>query len=60
MRKIATKHNETKIRKAFLFFPRRIGYETRWLEFAVWRERYCNYYNETGLFAGCWLAEEWL
>lgn len=29
-----------RIRSGFLFFPKRIGKETRWLELAVWAEEW--------------------
>jgi hypothetical protein len=53
---------ETRIVKKFLFFPKKIGKETRWLEFASWVEEYVymygdmrNHFNEPGF----WAAISW-
>ena len=32
--------NEVRRKKAFLFFPLRLGNETRWLEVAEWEEEF--------------------
>ena len=52
----AYKHKigEMRERTAFLFLPKRIGYETRWLEHATWRE-YHSPSNLTG-----WEPLEWI
>lgn len=34
------KQHDTRIRKGFLLFPKKIGNEIRWLETAKWKERY--------------------
>jgi len=43
-----------RIRKGFLFKPRCMNGEYRWLEFATWIQYYDNY----GTF-GYWRDEEW-
>ena len=40
--------DERKVRR-FLFWPKTIDYETRWLEFATWHEFY-NYDEQMGCF----------
>ena len=34
------KQGAERTRRAFLLFPKQIGEETRWLEFASWKETY--------------------
>ena len=34
----------------FLFLPRRIGYETRWLEWAKIIQEFCGFYGPNGRF----------
>jgi hypothetical protein len=43
-------------RTGFLFFPKTINNETRWLEFARWEEKQLNYSGTMPL----WSAERWL
>ncbi len=53
--------------RGFLFLPKRIGNETRWLEFALWEEHYGGIvkrpddkskYLYTGVYK--WRPTEWL
>lgn len=44
-----------RLRGGFMWLPKRIGEETRWLECAVWSERYF-----TGIRSCAWIAEEWI
>lgn len=50
--------NDTRVRRRFLFFPRTLEGTTRWLERAVWLERYesIDFYS----IAYGWNAERWL
>jgi len=34
------KNGATRLKEKFLLFPKRIGRETRWLEYATWREKF--------------------
>lgn len=46
------RQGQYRARRGFLFIPKTIGYETRWLEWAAWIERYgCNDY---------WVPEAWV
>lgn len=40
---------------AFLFFPKEIGGEWRWLEHATWEEKY-----STCWYSGGWYPTRWL
>lgn len=48
-------HNEKRIKRGFLFFPKRINLEWRWLEIAEWNESY--YDSHTRWFAYSWKDE---
>ena len=50
------KTGDTRVRKGFLFFPRIIEHEMRWLEYAEWVEEWSGYL-QFGL--GCWVAIAW-
>jgi hypothetical protein len=39
------KEGETRKKCKFLWFPKTIGKETRWLELALWEEEYKNHYG---------------
>jgi hypothetical protein len=43
--------------KRFLFIPMTIGEETRWLEFARWRECWTETISVDTI---CWQVEKWL
>lgn len=54
-------------RKGFLWLPRIIGEETRWLERARWQERYVRWADVLpsspvvgALLGCCWITEKWL
>ncbi len=49
------KDGEKKIKKGFLFFPKRLQDEIRWLEVAWWEERY----NYIGPSCSYWTATKW-
>ena len=49
------KEGTTRIKKGFLFFPKRISGITRWLEFAIWEEKYI-----IGLYNNIWINERWI
>ena len=44
----------TRTRTKFLWWPKRIWNETRWLERATWREEYLKIWD-----GGDWYYEEW-
>lgn len=48
-----------RIRKGFLFLPREIGDEWRWLERAVWQERFCRD-THRGREVGYWEDLNWI
>ena len=50
-------HKRTK--RAFLWFPKKIGGETRWLETASWKERYLptHHYSDD---PSSWVAMYWI
>jgi hypothetical protein len=65
--KTTPKCGDIKFQSKFLFFPKRIGLETRWLEFAFWEEHYGaivkrpddkSKYMYTGIYK--WRPTEWL
>lgn len=43
--KIAPKVGDTRTVRKFLWWPKRLGNETRWLCFARWRETYKTWYS---------------
>lgn len=49
------KIGDYRIRSGFLFLPKRIGEEYRWLEVAVWKER-----REESKGGGYWRSCRWL
>jgi hypothetical protein len=56
------KPGETRIVKKFLWFPKKIGKETRWLEFASWVEEYELMYGDMRLHfkdPGWWYPITW-
>jgi hypothetical protein len=56
------KNGEQRITKKFLFFPKKIGKETRWLEFAAWVEEYSYFHGEARIYSkdpGCWCPITW-
>ena len=58
MRWTNKKHEEydTRIKKGFLIFPKRIGEDVRWLEYAVWKEKFYYAYR----LGGWWSAKKWI
>lgn len=52
MRRQCPKAGDYKIRKGFLFFPKRIGDQIRWLEFAEWKREFMSW--------GFWNDTQWL
>ena len=58
-RKKVLEEGETRVKRGFLFFPKTINNETRWLEYATWRE------HTIGQSDGCgswfiWGELEWV
>ncbi len=53
------KARDTRIKKAFLFFPKRIEDETVWLEFAEWKEEYINVGKLGGKVIWKWVPLKW-
>lgn len=52
-------HGDTRVRKGFLWFPRTIGRETRWLEKAVWEEHFWTTPDHDRVWLNVrWLTEE--
>lgn len=45
----------SRVRRRFLLFPKMIGTEWRWLEFASWLEIYGMDYH-----GGYWVEEKWI
>jgi len=56
MRRRLPESGDIRIRMAFLFLPKTIGLDWRWLEWATWGERYVTPYLESSY----WKAEKWL
>lgn len=56
MRWSSPKHLDTRIRSGFLFTPKRIGKETRWLEHATWLETFHEYGSTSG---SDWVPTAW-
>jgi hypothetical protein len=50
---------DTREVRAFLWLPKRINGETRWLERAVWEESYIRLLMSDWVFIG-WRANRWL
>lgn len=50
-------HGDTRIKSGFLFFPKTIHNETRWLEHATWTERFTSGSSWESCF---WYGLEWL
>ncbi len=46
------KFNDTRIKARFLLFPKMVRSQTRWLEYAKWKELYSADYG--------WIAVEWI
>jgi len=46
---------DRRLKEKFLFFPKRIGEDVRWLEFAVWEDVY-----EGGRDDCYWRPNKWL
>ena len=61
MRKKHPEVNDVRTVKRFLLFPKRIDYETRWLEVASWEEKLTLYlyphHSHGGVF---WDAVRWI
>lgn len=47
-----------KIVSGFLFFPKTIDGETRWLEFAKWKKKFFG--DGGGMMGGAWFDQEWI
>lgn len=54
------KKGDTRIRTAFLWQPKQIGHESRWLERARWREEVREVYIGFGLTAPEWVETGWV
>jgi len=59
------KLGDTRIKSGFLFLPRCINHETRWLEKATWQERYGEYLsfgpgNGMPIPMPGWLHDKWI
>ena len=56
MRFYGHKDGEIQIKTGFLFFPKEIGTEIRWLETATWAKRYYRFLSGPG---GFWIDKRW-
>jgi hypothetical protein len=58
MRWTRKKHmdRDTRTKKGFLVFPKRIAEDTRWLEYAVWEEEY--FFSPYA--GGFWDVKRWM
>ena len=56
-----TEHKPGEIRRqgGFLWFPRQIGLECRWLEYAEWAQEYSGKGDDWG-DTGSWIDRRWL
>lgn len=54
------RQGDMRIKTGFLFFPKTIGYERRWLEFATWNEEYYEGYLSTSWEPRCWIDDSWV
>ena len=52
MRKIYPETGTIRVKTRFLFLPKWIDHEVRWLEVATWEERYCR--------IGGWIEVGWI
>lgn len=57
---IPPSRNDMRIRRGFLWFPKRIGYELRWLENAIWRQRYVEISQSDAKDSFRWIDYEWI
>lgn len=55
MRKSLPKSGDIRIKSGFLFLPRTINHEERWLEFAMWIQEYVHYGYDS-----LWMDKEWV
>lgn len=61
MRKNHPKVGDKRIQTNFLLFPKRVGYETRWLEVASWEEEFVRYFLPHTLHGDCyWTSTRWI
>lgn len=51
---------DTRMKSGFLFFPKTIGEETRWFEFASWLEEYHVGGNGRNEVRTYWREKQWL
>jgi hypothetical protein len=52
--KVKFAHNgDIRTRTKFLFIPKTVNKELRWLEHATWQEFYSDYYSR-------WIGERWI
>jgi hypothetical protein len=54
------KEGDLRVRKGFLIFPKCIAGETRWLEYAIWRERFCEPYSYDAIDLSYWVGVRWV
>jgi hypothetical protein len=59
MRWTDPKEGDTRVRSGFLFFPKTINGEERWLEWARWEERY-EVWTEMWAVDSGWVPIAWL
>ena len=51
---------EYRISSGFLWFPKTIGSQTRWLEYAKWLECYLKFADGNGFAFYEWIARNWV
>jgi hypothetical protein len=59
MRRIFPKENDTRLIKKFLFTPKTIDDEMRWLEVATWEEMYQRICTGDKSYYCIWLPTRW-
>ncbi len=52
------RYNDTRTVTGFLWFPRKIGFETRWLEVASWTQGW--WVDGRGRWGSCWEDIAWV
>ena len=49
--------SDTRIKQGFLWFPKVINNEIRWLTYQKWLQRYCVFWEEAWWVDECWIDE---